>query len=900
MKEIVDAIRNNCCVIFAGAGISKTAGLPDWIGLADKLYRKLLDRGRIRAPYKDVIADLLAKDDSINHVLPIMEMILQGARRIDVAGELREILTPGKESEVHALLKKLNICGYITTNYDRLLDNIISSNAYRLTNSFTSLKIVPTAVQSSNQFLIKLHGDIDDVLPPDDPKVAEGGPFMVISQADYAALVQGERGRNLMLALHSILQKSSILFLGYSFTDPDIAHALRYLEANCTFSQPSWFVGLKSDKISHLPRNVTVMQPLGNWNDLPSWLSTITSAVGKNVATLPARQVQQFSADDKRALKSIGEYIYGLETEDLCEKVLSSILISELLNRDTVTIEWISRYIEKFLQIGPVWATAFARLTARQLNQFGIATKIDDSNYRISKTKITSLQRRVASDYEGERVSFFDSVTRRLSRSGIPFSSEFSENLDATFQDLCLNYGQQMAEWFHRGVGKEFGNKYIEEISSYYFKNPDDHRKAAELIQLIFEEPSEQEVPYIYRLLSSAFLLNSVQLDPTASKFLKEYAALYELYLDSNVLLPLLIKEHKNHSWIASIISASKNVGADLFVVDNIFGEVLGHKEVAQRIWETYPDFESLTVYTDPMGLRANCFVQGYLNAAGKVPAKALSWREYMARYTDSKLKDFLHETGIRFTPVKIEDKLLYSQVLGTIREEWLKRHAMERHDKLNEHDASQFLHIYKRRRDLVESGKKDEVWFLSYETVLEKVYLRNPQAWGKPPTFPVSAWASFLDFRMVSEHKDRKNILDAILKGNSTAYDLPDTRTIVRKKVFGNDVLTDAQDEALSIAMSDEPLVSRFEKARSNIISRASKPHRPGDDTTEATVNEYKEATHEVKREIIKELNDKIELLKSQLSRNKDLSSAEIDKLLKEIEQLKTSKKRRRRHGSK
>ena len=79
---------------------------------------------------------------------------------------------------------------------------------------------------------------------------------------------------------------------------------------------------------------------------------------------------------------------------------------------------------------------------------------------------------------------------------------------------------------------------------------------------------------------------------------------------------------------------------------------------------------------------------------------------------------------------------------------------------------------------------------------------MRNPQLWRKPATFPVSAWASFLDARMVSEHKNRKDILNAILKGNSTAYNLPDTIALVKRKAFEHRVLSDAEYEALNLSM--------------------------------------------------------------------------------------------------
>ncbi len=45
MKQIVQAIKDKQCIIFAGAGLSRNAGLPDWLGLARQLYNKLKEKG---------------------------------------------------------------------------------------------------------------------------------------------------------------------------------------------------------------------------------------------------------------------------------------------------------------------------------------------------------------------------------------------------------------------------------------------------------------------------------------------------------------------------------------------------------------------------------------------------------------------------------------------------------------------------------------------------------------------------------------------------------------------------------------------------------------------------------------------------------------------------------------
>lgn len=645
----------------------------------------------------------------------------------------------------------------------------------------------------------------------------------------------------------------------------------------------SWFIGLKGESLPHLPNNVTGMRLLNNWSELPEWLNEIYRN-SKVIATVSVVKPLEMSDEDKRALRALGEYIYGLETENLCEKTLASVVIEELLDKEKVEFEWLIKFIGRFLNVGPAWADAFAKITIRQLVDLRVIEDLGDEKvFRIVKSRINTLHKKAINDFNSEKEGFFESVSDRMAGTGIIFTDVFKENLDTTLQNLCMNFGQQVAEWFHRGMGREISRKNIHEIIPIYFINPTERRKIGELFDLVFDNPSEKEIPYIYRLLSAAFLLNSIKLDPSASKFLKESVSQFELYIDSNILLPLLIIEHKNHRWISSIIRASKDGGVSLFAIEDIFEEVLGHKEVAQQIWKAYKgDIKSLSIYSDPLGLRANCFIQGYLN-------QKLSWNEYIKQYGESQLRNLLEKIGVKLIVAQVPDKGLLKSILITIREEWNKRlQGLVRRDKLNEDEAKQFLHVYQRRRDLVENGRKDDVWFLSYETILEKVYLREPPKWGKPPTFPVSAWASFLDSCLIFEHKNRADMLNAILKGNSTAYDLPDTITIVRRKTFGNRILTDAENEALNFVMSGGEFVDQLEKAREAIISRAQKA---------SFAQDYEEAGKEIVAEIEKELSEKIVLLERRLSEAQKASSEEVSQLKQEIESLKAQQKGRRRY---
>lgn len=894
MEQIARAIKERQLVVFAGAGISMDADLPDWLGLGEQLYKRLSSNNKIPEDSKEIARQLLSKKETFPTGIDFLNSFIS---RFDIGNELREILTPKKESLIHEALKKLNLPGFVTTNYDRLLDSVVSEHSFRLTNSIEKLKLASSAINNAisnlnSQFLLKLHGDIDDIHSPNDIEIARGGPFMVLSNADYSSLVQGERGDALRLALYAILQRLSVLFIGYGFGDPDINFFLDFLTRHCKFSHPSWFIGLDGSNIPALPNGITVIKPIKNWEELPAWLTkfAISNGSKKGVDT-QKNEIKAFLPKEKRELQILAEFLNGLESEDLLEKTIASILVNELLNYEKVTWDWIVEFISDFLEIGHDWATVFAKATIPQLIDLKLVEEQGNgADLRVIKARANILHQRAISEYNEERKQFFESIKDRMDKTGIPITDIFITQIDAAAQHICMCFGQRMAEWIHIGSGKEFGMAHIREIVPLYFKDPQHKSTIENLFEYIFDSPTDKEILYLYRLLSSSFLLNSIKLDPSASKFLKDSIAQYELYLDSNILLPLIVQEHNNNKWISSVVSASNEVGANLFVLNDILEEVFGHRDVAREICKEYHgNRESLTIYAEALGNNANCFIQGYLNT---IKSQKSDWKEYLNSYNEEKIRDFIDKKSIKIVTVTAEDlnKTSYVEVLNAIRLERRERlsNIHNRYDKLNIDEAKQFIQIYKRRKELIAEGKQNNVWFLSYETVFEKIYQTNPSKWGKPPTFPFSAWATFLDSRLLFEHRDRKNILTAILKGNSAAYNLPDSIAFVRKKAFGNQVLSKGMYEAFQVAISDGKIFGRVEKALDAINRRKQKTNY---------VQEYKEATEALVTEIHSQLGEEVEILKKQLIEAKKFSSEVASRLEQEIENLKAQLKRRKRH---
>jgi hypothetical protein len=192
-SALEEAILQGECVLFAGAGLSRGAGLPDWGQLMDRLARELE----------------IAACDGLDH--------------LDLAQWFRQRFTPARLEEIiratfadpdvaprptlaHYLLMSLPVRHVVTTNYDDLLERAL-----------VALKRHPVKVVHDSDVarmgwgdgvhVVKLHGDASE---------ASG---IVLCRDDYDAFF--ERRPAMALLLEGLLLNQTFFFVGYGLKDPN-------------------------------------------------------------------------------------------------------------------------------------------------------------------------------------------------------------------------------------------------------------------------------------------------------------------------------------------------------------------------------------------------------------------------------------------------------------------------------------------------------------------------------------------------------------------------------------------------------------------------------------------------------------------------------------------------------
>lgn len=212
--ELLEAHAAGELVIFAGAGISVPAGLPDFRNLVKRVYDHLGEE------FEGEEARIFRKGE-YDRVLGLLE----GEDRVGLAvrrAVLHELRTkPGLVSPVHKALLTIAGAGnrgrVVTTNFDPLF---LASGARSGPVAVGPQLPVPREVHWTG--LVHLHGLIDEASDPD-------GRGLVLTSADFGRAYLLDRWASRFVS--ELFQNFDVLFVGYGVNDPVMRYLLDALAA---------------------------------------------------------------------------------------------------------------------------------------------------------------------------------------------------------------------------------------------------------------------------------------------------------------------------------------------------------------------------------------------------------------------------------------------------------------------------------------------------------------------------------------------------------------------------------------------------------------------------------------------------------------------------------------------
>jgi Sir2- and TIR-associating SLOG family/SIR2-like domain len=201
LDEYLNDLEAHSAAVFAGAGLSVPAGFVDWKSLLAPLAR-------------DINLDVAKEDDLVS--LAQYHVTAHGNNRADLNERILNEFSrrQAKETLNHKILARLPIHTYWTTNYDNLIETALRS-AGKLPDVKHSVTQLPHTLRDRDAIVYKMHGDVEH------PHEA------VITKADYEVFHVSHAA--FLTGLAGDLISKTFLFLGFSFTDPNLHYVLSRL-----------------------------------------------------------------------------------------------------------------------------------------------------------------------------------------------------------------------------------------------------------------------------------------------------------------------------------------------------------------------------------------------------------------------------------------------------------------------------------------------------------------------------------------------------------------------------------------------------------------------------------------------------------------------------------------------
>lgn len=207
IKEFVKDLAENNVAVFAGAGMSKSAGYVNWAELL-----------------RDIATELGLSVDKEHDLISIAQYHVnenRGKARINKK-ILEEFAQEAELTENHKIFARLPVTTFWTTNYDTLVEDSLKA-ANKVVDIKHQIKQLANTRPKRDVVIYKMHGDVHH--PAD----------AILTKEQYESYYKTHE--SFVTALSGDLISKTFLFVGFSFTDPNLDYVLSRL--NIQFGENS-------------------------------------------------------------------------------------------------------------------------------------------------------------------------------------------------------------------------------------------------------------------------------------------------------------------------------------------------------------------------------------------------------------------------------------------------------------------------------------------------------------------------------------------------------------------------------------------------------------------------------------------------------------------------------------
>ena len=633
-------------ILFAGAGVSMLAGLPDWKELLSQMAESVRSADALTANHmlQCVARGSLTKAADY---FWLTDDVLDG----DKQGTLKRLLGTYDSKSLESLAS-LPFKGVLTTNFDRsIIDAIATARKlvprdYRLGDATFSM-----AAWETELYVARIHGCI------------EAPQSMVLSESQFDRLLDNLPYIDLLT--QTFLHKS-VLFLGFSFYDPAIKYVLEQIDKRFGTAAPGRHLAIlpetnASELIQKANRlNIAVVKYDTTDHHRALWDGI--AAYAKPLSRAPARTVvatdHPYAAAKQYLAACYARASVASEHTPLREVVIEGILSASLqeCHPKSLGLADLHERVRKALGLKGKEVNVLVDSAVKELIDAKLVRKHKEEGVKGAHFAWIGAPE-VSSTLDHAIETLKTSICNRAYvQEGWRPPKHVTDVIGAFLREITHKRGWDLGAAFAAGKAPDNVSFRPVLVECGHGLSAFDRERVERTIESLFQRPTEQDAVILGELGRISFAIELAFQAPRTT-LLHKATLPRRLYFDANLLLPAFVDGHPHFQTYGDTLrrlqAASASAGHNLQLVaySGYLNEMMHHRNAALTYAkEAGQDFEALArsdaMYHGPGNI--NVYLGAYVNARenGQPPGFENFLRRVAPYTTERELRQWIEKRG--------------------------------------------------------------------------------------------------------------------------------------------------------------------------------------------------------------------------------------------------------------
>lgn len=634
-RDLIELVNEGDAWAFIGSGVSVDSGYPTWVGVMEGVLRVLDDEAANRIRADSRFAEALRKRNYPRAFSRIEAIVGDRAKIEDL---VKVQLSDRPVGRLVRQLARWPFAGYITTNYDdlieRALESIGETGWLGVGNTEDEVQRISGGVR---RVVWHLHGGVK----------LDGKSRLVLTEEDYDDLYL--RDSWLRQTVGGLLQHRRVVFFGFGFQDEEVVRLIKLVGMMCHPARPAFAfldgvsgsenIARREELLDRYNVDVIPYEVVDSSHEQLCNLADTYAALvlGRDLRFgQPKRDCPSYDPETTALLFYNHMVLSGQAglSKELVAYLVRAQLLSMVKYRSGITIGQLGEELAERVRLirgEDMGASSEAQEMVvthlRALVEDGLA--VTSGGFALdSRVTITDKGRqliRAQSAQAGLIADQFSLSLAQRARALLPDQHESAQRVAGVAEAFLKDCIEKRA----LGVARAWRSPRVD-FRQYHMTallqalpefaqgvaSVEEARALLTLIGDILTEPSDAEATFVGVALQAQFGINLLGYDPKVLELRIGQASRTLFLIDSTTLIPFLARSAAGNQTAAELVSRVGRIGASVAATELLALEVAEHARWAlERVGpHATPESEKLLAYaTGKAGLRRNLFLDGYL-----------------------------------------------------------------------------------------------------------------------------------------------------------------------------------------------------------------------------------------------------------------------------------------------